>query len=346
MDTPEDRAQQQAQQAILYYQQLANSSPLTPMRSFNQTQPILPQQPYIQRNAHTSPNRTPGPCLTGTLPNNLQGRHSSLGGTPNYDLSPNQSYPNNSGQLGTPGSLATGPAGIMDLEALQKQQQQLMMTLMQSMVPSPNPTPISANLYAPTTNMQLPSSGSRLESIAPKTVTPIAMKTPGMTAPAAHIAAEQKRRNNIKVGFQDLQGMLPSYKAKGPAQKLSISAILFQALDYINMLQQQKNDLTIEVAKLQNESLSLKAINMKFQQVAAMQQPGMGAIPYETNPYETNRLDSPEQAKFLLFKTFVSKLYGTFEEGVCMDSMEGLQASVYQWLDTHVETEELQHIAL
>ncbi|KAI8639456.1 hypothetical protein BD408DRAFT_349871 [Parasitella parasitica] len=64
---------------------------------------------------------------------------------------------------------------------------------------------------------------------------------------ANHIASEQKRRANIRIGFDQLVDMVPTLDNCHRSEAL----ILQKSVDYIKDLVQDKNDLTQRVKELQ-----------------------------------------------------------------------------------------------
>ena len=85
----------------------------------------------------------------------------------------------------------------------------------------------------------------------------------------AHIAAEQKRRNNIKTGIDELQAIVPTCK-KGSSKnstKQSKATVLRKAVDYISHLIKEKTSLVEEVKNLREEVAALRSVISKYQQM-------------------------------------------------------------------------------
>eukprot|EP00124_Ichthyophonus_hoferi_P004737 Ihof_evm2s562 gene=Ihof_evmTU2s562 len=79
----------------------------------------------------------------------------------------------------------------------------------------------------------------------------------------AHLFAEQKRRNNIKQGFEELQAIIPA--CKGGPGKISKATILQKAMDYIGYIIKEKTGLLEEVQILRQEVQQLRMIIGEYQ---------------------------------------------------------------------------------
>ncbi|XP_011931829.1 PREDICTED: carbohydrate-responsive element-binding protein isoform X3 [Cercocebus atys] len=84
-----------------------------------------------------------------------------------------------------------------------------------------------------------------------------------------HISAEQKRRFNIKLGFDTLHGLVSTLSAQ-PSLKVSKATTLQKTAEYILMLQQERAGLQEEAQQLRDEIEELNAaINLCQQQLPA-----------------------------------------------------------------------------
>lgn len=74
---------------------------------------------------------------------------------------------------------------------------------------------------------------------------------------AGHIHAEQKRRYNIKNGFDTLHALIPQLQ-QNPNAKLSKAAMLQKGADHIKQLRQERNVLKdkIESLRLERDELN------------------------------------------------------------------------------------------
>lgn len=84
-----------------------------------------------------------------------------------------------------------------------------------------------------------------------------------------HISAEQKRRFNIKLGFDTLHGLVSTLSAQ-PSLKVSKATTLQKTAEYILMLQQERAAMQEEAQQLRDEIEELNAaINLCQQQLPA-----------------------------------------------------------------------------
>lgn len=67
-----------------------------------------------------------------------------------------------------------------------------------------------------------------------------------------HIHAEQKRRYNIKNGFDMLHSLIPQL-SQNPTTKLSKAAMLQKGADYIKQLRTERNQLKEEMDSLKHQ---------------------------------------------------------------------------------------------
>ena len=73
-----------------------------------------------------------------------------------------------------------------------------------------------------------------------------------------HIHAEQKRRYNIKNGFDMLHSLIPQLN-QNPNTKMSKAAMLQKGAEYIRVLRSERNQLKDEMDKLRSQIDSLNA---------------------------------------------------------------------------------------
>ena len=71
-----------------------------------------------------------------------------------------------------------------------------------------------------------------------------------------HIHAEQKRRYNIKNGFDMLYSLIPQL-SQNPNTKMSKAAMLQKGADYIRLLREERHQLKDEMDKLRSQIDSL-----------------------------------------------------------------------------------------
>ncbi|XP_068167558.1 MLX-interacting protein isoform X2 [Antennarius striatus] len=149
-----------------------------------------------------------------------------------------------------------------------------------------------------------------------------------------HISAEQKRRSNIKIGFQTLCNMVPSLKSQS---NISNAVTLQKTVEHIGKLQQERQQLQEQVKRLREEIEELNtSINLCQEQLPA------SGVPIrrqrfdhmqEFNEYVKNR--TLQNWKFWIFSIIIKPLFESFNRMVSSTSREDLCQTTLQWLDRH-----------
>lgn len=80
-----------------------------------------------------------------------------------------------------------------------------------------------------------------------------------------HIQCEQKRRAQIKDGFEELKNELPGYQNK----KMSKSLVLNKTLDFVRRLKQEREVLLMEMERLRLETEAYRAAALQMSQSPA-----------------------------------------------------------------------------
>eukprot|EP00128_Syssomonas_multiformis_P016967 Colp12_sorted_trinity150504_noHs@32088 len=170
---------------------------------------------------------------------------------------------------------------------------------------------------------------------------------------AAHIQAEQKRRNKIRVGFEELKQLIPGCK-QFVNRRFSKAALLQSAVDFITNLAKQRESLQQELQKLQHELASLRAIIEQYQQLenASMNNDEKDVIftkmmeqrqaDGNADQIQSRAIDTLETAKFYIFCTIVESLFESFNRMVSLDSPEALTKSLLTWVEEYCRPEKLK----
>ncbi|KAG8181810.1 hypothetical protein JTE90_001466 [Oedothorax gibbosus] len=152
-----------------------------------------------------------------------------------------------------------------------------------------------------------------------------------------HINAEQKRRCNIKNGFEQLHGLLPPI-GQSPSSKVSKAAMLQRGAEYIRTLktERQHQQEEAEMLKKQIDELNM-AISLYQSQLPASGAP----IPCQ----RTNRMKEMFEAyvrtqtlqnwKFYIFSLIISPLVESFNNNVSTANVDELCKSILTWLEQH-----------
>ncbi|CAB4032254.1 Max X, partial [Paramuricea clavata] len=86
----------------------------------------------------------------------------------------------------------------------------------------------------------------------------------------AHTVAEQKRRDAIKKGYDDLQSIVPSCRGEDSAvsPKLSKAVVLQKTIDHLRSILEEKDQQEQEIDSLKKEVLALQIMKANYEQIA------------------------------------------------------------------------------
>eukprot|EP00124_Ichthyophonus_hoferi_P000182 Ihof_evm19s6 gene=Ihof_evmTU19s6 len=161
----------------------------------------------------------------------------------------------------------------------------------------------------------------------------------------AHILAEQKRRNNIRMGFEELQRTIPSLQAKAPNQKISKAMILQRSIEHVQMLEMQRQQLSEEATHLRNE---ISVLQLSMSQLQSLPPKGRQSdTEYRTadrlfhDYMQTNGTD----LKFLVFHLMFESLLQSFNQTVVVDRPETMGVSFTTWYINNCSGHKLRECA-
>uniref|UniRef100_A0A674JMJ4 MLX interacting protein like n=1 Tax=Terrapene triunguis TaxID=2587831 RepID=A0A674JMJ4_9SAUR len=152
-----------------------------------------------------------------------------------------------------------------------------------------------------------------------------------------HISAEQKRRFNIKLGFDTLHGLVSTLSAQ-PSIKVSKATTLQKTGEYICKLQQERGALQDEAQQLREQIEELNAtINLCQQQLPAT------GVPITRQRFDQMRDMFDEYVrsctlqnwKFWVFSIIIRPLFESFNGMVSTASMDSLSQTSLAWLDQY-----------
>ncbi|XP_055651525.1 carbohydrate-responsive element-binding protein isoform X1 [Falco peregrinus] len=152
-----------------------------------------------------------------------------------------------------------------------------------------------------------------------------------------HISAEQKRRFNIKLGFNTLHSLVSTLSAQ-PSIKVSKATTLQKTAEYICKLQQERAALQDEAQRLREQIEELNgSINLCQEQLPAT------GVPITRQRFDQMRSMFDEYVrsstlqnwKFWIFSIIIRPLFESFNGMVSTASMESLTQTSLAWLDQH-----------
>ncbi|XP_037673174.1 MLX-interacting protein [Choloepus didactylus] len=159
-----------------------------------------------------------------------------------------------------------------------------------------------------------------------------------------HISAEQKRRFNIKIGFDTLNSLISNNC------KLTSHAITLQkTVEYITKLQQERSQMQEEARRLREEIEELNATIISCQKLL----PATG-VPVTRRQFDHMRDMFDEYVKsrtlqnwkFWIFSIIIKPLFESFKGIVSTSSLEDLHRTALSWLDQHCSLPVLRPMVL
>ncbi|XP_078045593.1 MLX interacting protein mondo isoform X8 [Augochlora pura] len=163
-----------------------------------------------------------------------------------------------------------------------------------------------------------------------------------------HIHAEQKRRYNIKNGFDMLHSLIPQL-SQNPNPKLSKAAMLQKGADYIRQLKAERNQLKDEMDSLRHQ---IECLNTSISNCQSML-PATGApiSRHRTSKMkemfdEYVRTRTRENWKFWIFSILLEPLMISFNTSVSTASIEDLYRSTILWVEQHCSLVDLRPAVL
>ncbi|XP_040005787.1 carbohydrate-responsive element-binding protein-like isoform X2 [Xiphias gladius] len=163
-----------------------------------------------------------------------------------------------------------------------------------------------------------------------------------------HISAEQKRRFNIKLGFDTLHNLVTTLSSQ-PSIKISKATTLQKTAEYISKMQQERAQLHEEAQRLREEiQLLNSAINACQQQLPAT------GVPITRQRFdhmrqkfrEYVRAQTLQNWKFWIFSIIIEPLFESYNGMVSTASVEDLCRSTLSWLDQHCSLPALRPMVL
>ncbi|XP_066599388.1 MLX-interacting protein isoform X2 [Prorops nasuta] len=163
-----------------------------------------------------------------------------------------------------------------------------------------------------------------------------------------HIHAEQKRRYNIKNGFDTLHNLIPQLN-QNPSTKLSKAAMLQKGADYIRQLRIERSQLKEEMDHLRHQ---IESLNTSISNCQSML-PATGA---PVSRHRTNKMKemfddyvrtrTQDNWKFWIFSILFEPLLISFNTSVSTASIEDLYRSTILWVEQHCSLVDLRPAVL
>ncbi|XP_038860852.1 carbohydrate-responsive element-binding protein-like [Salvelinus namaycush] len=163
-----------------------------------------------------------------------------------------------------------------------------------------------------------------------------------------HVSAEQKRRFNIKLGFDILHSLVTTMSSQ-PSIKISKAMTLHKTAEYISQIQQERAQLYEEAQRLRGQILLLNSTINVYQ----LQLPVTG-MPITCQRFDHMREKFREYVrartlqnwKFWVFSIMVEPLFESYNRMVSTASVEDLCRTTLSWLDQYCSLPALRPMVL
>lgn len=164
----------------------------------------------------------------------------------------------------------------------------------------------------------------------------------------SHITAEQKRRGNIKMGFDQLMSLVPSLVNQRNA-KVSKATVLQKTVEYTTKLQRERQHMQEEADMLRKQIQELNtSISVCQQQLPATGVPvarqRVDQMWSMFNQYVKTR--TQDNFKFWIFSVLMRQLFEEYNNMVSTVSVEEFCRTVLAWLEQHCSLPALRPAAL
>lgn len=296
-----------------------------------------------------------------------------MGGVPEVAATPipqvvNVGHPSVHGQrILLPANVNLSPLSLAQLGLSQATLQPMTVTVPTSVVSSSSPLQTVATMSPEAKNQMavtVSTTGLVTESqdtggMRPaKSTPPAAKQTRPVTAEQreqykehrriSHITAEQKRRGNIKMGFDQLMSLVPSLASQRNS-KVSKATVLQKTVEYTTKLQRERHTMQEEAELLRKQIQELNAsISMCQQQLPATGVPvarqRVDQMWSMFNHFVKSR--TQDNFKFWIFSVLMRHLFEEYNNTVSTASVEDFCRTVIAWLEQHCSLPALRPAAL
>lgn len=165
-----------------------------------------------------------------------------------------------------------------------------------------------------------------------------------------HTLAEQRRRDAIKNGYENLQRLVPTCQQQDSVSsyKLSKATILQRSIDHIDVLSKQSRGLEQDLESSKKKVMALQIMKnewesmVKQQQQQSMATGNHGGGHGQQQVQNEAQLLADESLKLRVFEEFSDELFCSFNDSVNFDNFSSLSSSIISWLEEHCKPETLR----
>ncbi|CAF0763083.1 unnamed protein product [Adineta steineri] len=145
---------------------------------------------------------------------------------------------------------------------------------------------------------------------------------------AAHTAAEQKRRNAIRKGYDALQSLVPNSHLLDPisSQKVSKAAILKRSTDYLMELNKEKQQLNTQLEEKRKDTYCLRAVQKTYEDILEMN--------LKSSKNASATID--DEQKFKVFQNIADGLFLSFDQAMQVEQITNFSqftSAMLRWVE-------------
>jgi len=156
---------------------------------------------------------------------------------------------------------------------------------------------------------------------------------------AAHTAAEQKRRNAIRKGYDPLQSLVPNSHLLDPisSQKVSKAAILKRSTDYLIDLNKEKQELSMQLEAKKKDNFCLRAVQKTYEDILEMNM--------TSNKNASATIN--DEHKFKVFQNIADALFISFDQAMQSGQVINFSqftSSILRWIEDSCRPSDINDI--
>ncbi|RUS90070.1 hypothetical protein EGW08_002183, partial [Elysia chlorotica] len=160
----------------------------------------------------------------------------------------------------------------------------------------------------------------------------------------AHTVAEQKRRDAIKKGYDELQTIVPTCQQQDAlgSQKISKATVLQRSIDYMQFLSNQKKKQEEELESLRKELVCFLNTNLIF----FFSRNYEHIVKTHQSSPSHGQSQISDEVKFQVFRSTMDSLFQSFNSSISVANFAELSACVFSWLEEYCKPQTLRELVL
>ncbi|KAL7669516.1 hypothetical protein ACOME3_010169 [Neoechinorhynchus agilis] len=154
-----------------------------------------------------------------------------------------------------------------------------------------------------------------------------------------HTAAEQKRRDAIKRGFELLASAVPTCQPDDPiiCNRITKANILHKSIAYLGSLREEKNKLTTELLLLKKDIACCEGLEKIYRELMNGN---------TSSKSRSNCSKRTEETKFIIFRSICDELFRSFEQEASCNhtlNLHELINHIITWIENYCNPEAIKN---